>query len=94
MCAALLWINAASQYYTMLLEGRKCFGMLFSLMEVVVSTKNNLADKKMAPFCGSQVAPIEHCLNATVHLSIADDHVYHFVATVDPSFDGYITKLK
>ncbi len=33
--------------------------------------------------------PIEHCLNATVYLSIVADHVHPFMTTVYPSSDGY-----
>ncbi len=33
--------------------------------------------------------PIEHCLNATVYLSIVADHVHSFMTTVYPSSDGY-----
>ncbi len=32
---------------------------------------------------------IEHCLNATVYLSIVADHVHPFMTTVYPSSDGY-----
>ncbi len=32
--------------------------------------------------------PIEHCLNATVYLSIVADHVHPFMTTVYPSSDG------
>ncbi len=35
------------------------------------------------------LVPIEHCLNATAYLSIVTDHVYPFMTTVYPSFDGY-----
>ncbi len=35
------------------------------------------------------LVPIEHCLNATVYLSIVADHVHPFMATVYPSSDGY-----
>ncbi len=33
--------------------------------------------------------PIEHCLNATVYLSIVADHVHPFMTTVFPSSDDY-----
>ncbi len=35
------------------------------------------------------LVPIEHCLNATVYLSIVADHVHPFMTTVYPSSDGY-----
>ncbi len=35
------------------------------------------------------LVPIEHCLNATVYLSIVADHVHPFMTTVYPSADGY-----
>ncbi len=35
------------------------------------------------------LVPIEHCLNATVYLSIFADHVYPFMTTVYQSSDGY-----
>ncbi len=35
------------------------------------------------------LVPIEHCLNATVYLSIVVDHVHPFTTTVYPSSDGY-----
>jgi len=31
-----------------------------------------------------------HCLNATAYLSIVSDHVHPFMATMNPSSDGYI----
>ncbi len=33
------------------------------------------------------LVPIEHCLNATVYLSIVADHVHPFMTTVYPSSD-------
>ncbi len=35
------------------------------------------------------LVPIEHCLNATVYLSIVADHVHPFMTTVYTSSDGY-----
>ncbi len=35
------------------------------------------------------LVPIEHCLNATVYLSIVADHVHPFMTKVYPSSDGY-----
>ncbi len=35
------------------------------------------------------LVPIEHCLNATVYLSIVADHVHPFMTTVFLSSDGY-----
>ncbi len=32
---------------------------------------------------------IEHCLCTTAYLSIVANHVYPFMTTVYPSFDGY-----
>ncbi len=47
------------------------------------------------------LVPIEHCLNATVYLSIVVDHVHPFMTTVYPSSDAtssrimhHVTKLK
>ncbi len=47
------------------------------------------------------LVPIEHCLNATVYLSIVADHVHPFMTTVYPSSDAtssrimhHVTKLK
>ncbi len=35
------------------------------------------------------LVPIEHCLNATVYLSIVADHVHPFMTTVNPFSDCY-----
>ncbi len=47
------------------------------------------------------LAPIQHCLNTTVYLSIIADHVHPFMTTVYPSSDAtssrimhHVTKLK
>lgn len=35
------------------------------------------------------VMPIQHHLNATGDLSIVADHLYHFMATISPFYNGY-----
>lgn len=40
------------------------------------------------PTLGPSV-PTEHCLNAAADLSVVADHAHPFLATVEPSADGY-----
>jgi len=35
------------------------------------------------------LVPTGHCLNAKAYLSIVSDHVHPFMATMNPSSDGY-----
>ncbi len=50
------------------------------------SEKEEISSERQ--LCGWICQPIEHCLNATVYLSIVD-HVHPFMTTVYPSSDEY-----